>query len=80
MLESCVTLTFSTRDQLEQQNQRLPNQNPKILGQDLTQQELMDQNEENQKLHKQELQAIREELKELRMLVQNLVQKRMDFE
>ncbi|XP_024152283.1 transient receptor potential channel pyrexia [Oryzias melastigma] len=69
-----------SRDQLEQQNQRLPNQNPKILGQDLTQQELMDQNEENQKLHKQELQAIREELKELRMLVQNLVQKRTDFE
>lgn len=39
----------------------------------------MEPNEENQKLHKQELQAIREELKELRTLMQDLVQKRTDF-
>uniref|UniRef100_A0A3P9L274 Transient receptor potential channel pyrexia n=1 Tax=Oryzias latipes TaxID=8090 RepID=A0A3P9L274_ORYLA len=63
----------------DQQNLGHLNQSQRFQDKDLPQQELMEPNEENQKLHKQELQAIREELKELRTLMQDLVQKRTDF-
>ncbi|XP_027131299.1 transient receptor potential channel pyrexia isoform X1 [Larimichthys crocea] len=67
----------------ELQNQKLQNQelqNQELQNQKLQNQELQIQELRNQKLQNQDLQAIRLELKELRILVQQLIQTRTGSE
>ncbi|KAF7221355.1 transient receptor potential channel pyrexia [Nothobranchius furzeri] len=62
------------KQELQTQNQELQNQNQNQELQNQQKQELQTQNQELQNQQKQELQAIQAELKELRTLVQQLLQ------